>query len=72
MAKKFILDSILPLNLSYKISLMDEQNFEECTNKLLDLLASIEKVLQDPKNIADDDLNCFKESIDFIHFKVNK
>lgn len=51
---------------------MYEETFVECANNLLELLKSVEKIIKNPKEITEKDLNEFKDTITLIHSAVNK
>lgn len=51
---------------------MDEKRFEECTQKLLKMAESMERILENIAEFDENKLEEFKECVEFIHEKVNK
>jgi chromosome segregation ATPase len=51
---------------------MDEKRFEECTEKLLKMAESMERILENIAEFDENKLEEFKECVEFIHEKVNR
>lgn len=50
---------------------MDEEKFQECTNKLVQMTECIQNLLENIENVDENKLEEFKDCIEFLHEKVN-
>lgn len=51
---------------------MDEESFKKCTEKLLSMLESFRRIIDNPGDIQQTDMEEAKDSIEYIHSKVNR
>ena len=50
---------------------MDEEKFQECTDKLVQMTECIQNLLENIENVDENKLEEFKDCIEFLHERVN-
>lgn len=50
---------------------MNDENFMQCTAKLLKMSECIKEILESIENVNEEKLEDFKDCVQFIHQKVN-